>query len=420
MTFKDLNFHSDIQEGLDAMYFEKPTPVQELAIPVIMEGRDIIACAQTGTGKTAAFLLPILNELHKVKKKKIRAIIIAPTRELAQQIDQQFDGFSYFAHVSSMAVYGGGDGKEWVKQSESLNKGTEVIIATPGRLLSFLSLANIDLSGVEYLILDEADRMLDMGFNHDIMRIVDKLPKKRQTLLFSATMPPKIVKLAQNILINPARVNVAISKPAETIRQEAYLAYDKQKAPLVAYILKRIDFESVIIFSSTKKNISLIQRELKSQGISSKAMSSDLEQREREEVMEQFKAKKFKTLVATDIVSRGIDIKGISLVINYDIPSDAEDYIHRIGRTGRNESDGHAITLINDRDQILFFNIEALMDKVVDKIPLPDGLGEAPLYEPHKRNKKPNNKKKFNNNKKRFKPKHKGKAYFKRKPKSDN
>ncbi|MDG2165016.1 MAG: DEAD/DEAH box helicase, partial [Flavobacteriales bacterium] len=275
-------------------------------------------------------------------------------------------------------------------------------------------------SGVEYLILDEADRMLDMGFNHDIMRIVDKLPKKRQTLLFSATMPPKIVKLAQNILINPARVNVAISKPAETIRQEAYLAYDKQKAPLVAHILKRMEFESVIVFSSTKKNISIIQRELKSHGIPSKAMSSDLEQREREEVMGQFKAKKFKTLVATDIVSRGIDIKGISLVINYDIPSDAEDYIHRIGRTGRNESDGHAITLINDRDQILFFNIEALMDKVVDKIPLPDGLGEAPLYEPHKRKKKPNNKKKFNNNKKRFNSKYKGKAHFKRKPKSDN
>jgi superfamily II DNA/RNA helicase len=257
--------------------------------------------------------------------------------------------------------------------------------------------------------------MLDMGFNHDIMRIVDKLPKKRQTLLFSATMPPKIVNLAQSILINPARVNVAISKPAETIRQEAYLAYDKQKAPLVAHILKSMDFESVIVFSSTKKNISVIQRELKSQGIESKAMSSDLEQKEREEVMGQFKAKKFKTLVATDIVSRGIDIKGISLVINYDIPSDAEDYIHRIGRTGRNESDGHAITLINDRDQILFFNIEALMDKVVDKLPTPAGLGEAPLYEPEKKRSQPNGNR---SKKKNFKPKYKGKPKFKKKPES--
>jgi len=288
-----------------------------------------------------------------------------------------------------------------------------VIIATPGRLLSFLSISNLDLSGVEYLILDEADRMLDMGFNHDIMRIVEKLPTSRQTLLFSATMPPKIVKLAQSILVDPARVNVAISKPAETIRQEAYLAYDKQKAPLVAHILKSMDFESVIVFSSTKKNISLIQRELKSQGIDSKAMSSDLEQREREDVMQQFKAKKFKTLVATDIVSRGIDIKGISLVINYDIPSDAEDYIHRIGRTGRNSADGHAITLINDRDQILFFNIEALMDKVVDKIALPENLGEAPLYEPEKKPSKP----KGNGNNKRFNPKFKGKGkpHFKKK-----
>jgi ATP-dependent RNA helicase RhlE len=330
---------------------------------------------------------------------------------LAQQIDQQFDGFSYFAAVSSQAVYGGGDGKSWTTQSESLKKGTEVIIATPGRLLSFLSISNLDLSGVEYLILDEADRMLDMGFNHDIMRIVDKLPTNRQTLLFSATMPPKIVKLAQSILKDPARVNVAISKPAETIRQEAYLAYDKQKAPLVAHILKSMDFESVIVFSSTKKNISLIQRELKNQGIPSKAMSSDLEQNEREQVMGEFKAKKFKTLVATDIVSRGIDIKGISLVINYDIPSDAEDYIHRIGRTGRNESDGHAITLINDRDQILFFNIEALMDKVVDKIELPKALGEAPKYEPEKKHPKQKS-----NNKKRFNPKFKGKPKFKKKP----
>ena len=325
-----------------------------------------------------------------------------------------FDGFSYFAHVSSQAVYGGGDGKSWVQQSESLNKGTEVIIATPGRLLSFLSLANIDLSGVEYLILDEADRMLDMGFNHDIMRIVDKLPKKRQTLLFSATMPPKIVQLAQNILYKPERVNVAISKPAETILQEAYLAYDKQKAPLVAHILKSMDFESVIVFSSTKKNISVIQRELKKQGIPSSEMSSDLEQKEREEVMGQFKAKKFKTLVATDIVSRGIDIKGVSLVINYDIPNDAEDYIHRIGRTGRNESEGHAITLINDRDQILFFNIEALIDKVIDKIPLPEDLGDAPLYEPEKKPKKHSKKKKH------FNSKYKGKPKFKKKPNSAN
>lgn len=414
MTFKELNFHQDIQEGLDAMYFEKPTPVQEIAIPLIMNGRDIIACAQTGTGKTAAFLLPILNELHKVKKKKIRAIIIAPTRELAQQIDQQFDGFSYFAQVSSQAVYGGGDGKSWTAQSEALKKGTEVIIATPGRLLSFLSIANIDLSGIEYLILDEADRMLDMGFNQDIMRIVDKLPLDRQTLLFSATMPPKIVNLAQNILRNPERVNVAISKPADTIRQEAYLTFDDQKPILVAHILKSMDFESVIIFSSTKKNISVIQRELKKQGIDSKAMSSDLEQKEREQVMGEFKGKKFKTLVATDIVSRGIDIKGISLVINYDIPSDAEDYIHRIGRTGRNESEGHAITLINDRDQILFYNIETLMDKVVDKIPMPDKIGVGPVYEPHRKRKNTNK----NRGKKRFNSKFKGKPRFNKNSKS--
>jgi len=416
MTFKELNFHDDIQEGLDAMCFEKLTPIQELAIPVIISGRDIIACAQTGTGKTAAFILPILNQLHKLKKKKIRAIIIAPTRELAQQIDQQFDGFSYFVKVSSQAVFGGGDGNSWSAQAEALKKGTDVIIATPGRFLSFLSIANIDLSGIEYLILDEADRMLDMGFNHDIMRIVDKLPKNRQTLLFSATMPPKIVNLAQNILRNPKRVNIAISKPAETIRQESYLTFDNQKPILVAHILKSMDFESVIIFSSTKKNISVIQRELKKQGIGSKAMSSDLEQDERTKVMEQFKGKKFKTLVATDIVSRGIDIKGISLVINYDIPSDPEDYIHRIGRTGRNASEGHAITLINDRDQLLFYNIEVLMDKVVDKITMPIEIGVGPNYEPNRKRKNI----KYSKGKKGFNVKYKGKFRFNKNSKSSN
>lgn len=401
MTFKDFGFNDSLIEGLDAMGFEKPTPVQSEAIPIILEQKDLIACAQTGTGKTAAFILPIINKLSHRKGTHINTLVIAPTRELAIQIDQQIEGFAYFTGVNSCPVYGGSDSKVWTRQEYALKHGTDIVIATPGRLLSHLTIGNIDFSKVEHLILDEADRMLDMGFYEDIMRIVKALPAKRQTLLFSATMPHKIRKLAQNILSKPESVNVAISKPAETIKQEAYLAHNDQKAPVISHILKKQKFESVLIFSSTKKNVDVIRKELRRNGFGAAGISSDLEQNEREQVLRDFKASRTPILVATDIMSRGIDIKGIDLVINYDVPSDAEDYIHRIGRTGRNEADGYAITLINTSDQEKFSNIENLMEKVVDKVEVPEALGKSPVYDPEKYSRSGNRKKKPSFRKKR-------------------
>lgn len=396
MTFKDFGFNDSLIEGLDAMGFENPTPVQSQAIPIIVKQKDLIACAQTGTGKTAAFILPIINKLSHRKGTHINTLVIAPTRELAIQIDQQIEGFAYFTGVNSCPVYGGSDSKVWTRQEHALKHGTDIVIATPGRLLSHLTIGNIDFSKVEHLVLDEADRMLDMGFYEDIMRIVKSLPTKRQTLLFSATMPHKIRKLAQNILSNPESVNVAISKPAETIKQEAYLTHNDQKAPAISHILKKQKFESVLIFSSTKKNVDVIRKELQRNGFAAAGISSDLEQNEREEVLRDFKANRTPILVATDIMSRGIDIKGIDLVINYDVPSDAEDYIHRIGRTGRNEADGHAITLVNTSDQEKFSNIENLMEKVVDKIAVPEELGKGPEYDPEKYSKSGGKRKKPN------------------------
>jgi ATP-dependent RNA helicase RhlE len=382
LTFHDFSFNPRLVDGLDAMGFSKPTPIQVQAIPVILEKKDLIACAQTGTGKTAAYVLPILNNIVSSEKRQLNTVIIAPTRELAQQIDQQIEGFSYFLGVSSIAIYGGGDGATWDQQKRAMEGGVDIIIATPGRLIAQIAMGTIKFDHVEHLVLDEADRMLDMGFYEDIIRIIKELPAKRQTLFFSATMPPKIRGLANRILQNPVEINIAMSKPAEGILQQAYVVHNEQKEKLIDLILKDKTFNSVLIFASTKENVKKLDRNLNRLGLKAKAIHSDLEQNEREHVLREFKNKQLSILIGTDVLSRGIDVEGIDLVINFDVPPDPEDYIHRIGRTARAATTGTAITFINQLDQRKFFRIESLIGKEVPKMPLPIELGAGPAYTP--------------------------------------
>ncbi len=392
------------------MGFSKATPIQEQAIPVILDKKDLIACAQTGTGKTAAYVLPILHNIVSKQSGQLNTVIIAPTRELAQQIDQQIEGFSYFLGVSSIPIYGGGDGATWDQQKRAMEGGVDIIIATPGRLIAQMAMGTIKFDQVEHLVLDEADRMLDMGFYDDIIRIIKQLPQQRQTLLFSATMPPKIRSLANKILNKPEEINIAISKPAEGILQQAYVVFNEQKEKLIDSLLKDKTFTSVIIFASTKENVKKLDRNLHKLGIQSKSIHSDLEQIEREHILREFKNKQLNVLIGTDVLSRGIDVEGIDLVINYDVPPDPEDYIHRIGRTARAATTGTAITFINDLDQRKFFRIESLIGKEVPKMPLPAELGAGPAYNPEvKRESKANGGGKKNFRRKPFRGKKGGK-----------
>ena len=384
------------------MGFEEPSPVQEKVIPIALEGKDFIACAQTGTGKTAAYLLPLMHHLINRRSNKIKGLILAPTRELVMQIDQQFQGFAYFTGLESIAIYGGSDSSIWDQQRVAIERGCNMLIASPGRLLSHLNLGYVDLSELEYLILDEADKMLDMGFVDDINKIVTYLPSKRQTMMFSATMPSKIRVLANFLLKNPVEINIAVSKPAEGVLQAAYMTFDNQKNRLISHLLANKELDSVIIFSSTKIKVKQLHAELVKAGFAAKAIHSDLEQAEREVVMRDFRNRKFPILVATDIVSRGIDVDNIGLVINYDVPHDAEDYVHRIGRTARASSTGVGLTFINEVDIPRFARIEKLIETTIFKIPNPPEIGEGPSYDIHlmrknNRNHSHQKKGKFNN-----------------------
>ena len=382
MKFEDLGLNDWLLEALSYMGFNEATPIQEKTIPSILDRRDLIACAQTGTGKTAAFILPILHMLEGNTKAGVKAMVIAPTRELALQIDQQIQGFAYFTNLRSIAVYGGGDGADWDQQKKALNMGVDIVVAPPGKLISHLNMGYTEFKNFECLILDEADRMLDMGFSEDIRKIISYLPKKRQNLFFSATMPPKIRKLAKEVLEDPLEVSIAISKPAENILQASYLVYDEQKIPLLTELLKgKEKYESVIIFASRKKKVNEICRALRKHLDSVEGISSDLDQKEREKVVERFRSKRTRIVVSTDVLSRGIDIKDINLVINFDVPNDAEDYVHRIGRTARANTSGVAITLINKDDMSSFNKIERLIEKDVFKVPLPEHLGEGPKWD---------------------------------------
>ncbi len=406
MKFNELGFEDQVLEALDAMGFESPTPIQQEAIPAVMNNKDMIAVAQTGTGKTAAFVLPILNAICKRgSSDKVSTIIIVPTRELAIQIDQQIEGLSYFTNATSIAIYGGGDGKSFDAEKKALTTGADIIICTPGRFISHLNMGYFDTSGVKHFILDEADRMLDMGFNEDITKIANKLPKERQNLLFSATMPPKIRTLYSQLLRDPITINIAISKPNKGITQAAYLVHNHQKIKLISEILKGEDLEFVLVFSSRKVTVKEIAQSLNKIGLPAKGIHSDLDQKQREEVLLDFKNKKIKLLIATDVLSRGIDIKGINLVINYDIPSDAEDYIHRIGRTARGDNTGVALTFINADDCHNFSKIESLIGSEVEKRALPEGFEDGPKYDTSY--KKPFKKKGNFNKKKNWKPRNK-------------
>jgi superfamily II DNA/RNA helicase len=394
-------------DGLNAMGFKEATPVQQQAIPFILENKDLLACAQTGTGKTAAFILPVLHKIVEEKSTGVNTLVIVPTRELAIQIDQQIEGLGYFVPVSSMAVFGGGDGVTWEAQKKSLVLGADIVVATPGRLIAMLGIGKIDFSTLKHLVLDEADRMLDMGFFEDIMKIISYLPVQRQTLLFSATMPPKIETLANKILSQPQKINLSLSKPAKGINQQAYVVYNKQKNDLLAHILQTPDFDSVLIFASTKVKVKQIDELLRSKGFSCKAFHSDLEQNVRADILREFKNRHLRIIVATDVLARGIDVDNISLVLNYDAPGDPEDYVHRVGRTARAAKTGVAVTFIGEEEQRKFAGVERLIGDFVPKMELPEQLGKGPEYNPGKRVNVNHDKsrRKFHNSKKKTHPK---------------
>ncbi len=386
MKFEELGLNDNLLEGLDAMGFKDATPIQQQAMPMILAGKDLIACAQTGTGKTAAFLLPVIHALmeHKNQSTSLKALVVVPTRELALQIDQALEGLSYFTDISSFALYGGGDGAGFDQQKKALTMGTDVIIATPGKLISHLNMDYVNTKELSHLILDEADRMLDMGFFEDIMRIVSYLPEKRQTLMFSATMPPKIRQLAQNLLKNPEQISLSISKPAAGVMQVAYLVHEKDKVSLIKRLLDKESLQGVIVFSRTKRGVKEISKILNKTKLNVEEMHSDLTQDEREDVMRRFRNRKVQCLVATDILARGIDIKELQLVVNFDVPDEAEDYVHRVGRTARADQSGLAITLITPAEQRKFHRIEQLIETDVRKLQVPPDIGESFEYNPAK------------------------------------
>ena len=389
MNFSELHLNDRLLDALEAMRFEQCTPIQEKSIPPLLEGKDLVGIAQTGTGKTAAYLLPILNRLcsEHFEPNVINCVIMVPTRELAQQIDQQLEAFSYFLPFSGLAVYGGNDGSRFDQEIKSLRGGAPVVIATPGRLLSHLKVGNLDLSRTSFFVLDEADRMLDMGFMEDILQINKLLPATCQKVMFSATMPDKIRELAVSLLKNPVEVKLKVSRPAEKIHQMAYICYEPQKVRIIEDIFKKGDLKRVIIFCGKKEKVKEINRTLQKMKINCAPMHSDLTQQERDDVMYRFKAGQVDVLVATDIVARGIDIDDIGMVITYDVPHDSEDYVHRIGRTARAARDGEAITFVSDADFRFFKPIEHFLQKDIEKLPLPEGLGEGPDYATYKSNK---------------------------------
>ncbi|SFC20607.1 Superfamily II DNA and RNA helicase [Spirosoma endophyticum] len=386
MTFQEFNLHDDLLAGVDAMNYLKATPIQEMAIPKILEGRDLIASAQTGTGKTAAYLIPLLDRISHADHDHTSTLILVPTRELAKQIDEQVEGFGYFVQANSIAIYGGGKGDDWDKQRKALETGADIIIATPGRLIAHMQLGYVKFDRIDYLVLDEADKMLDMGFSDDIMNIVEKIPSKRQTLLFSATMPNKIREFSKKLLTDPEEIRLAVSKPAAGIDQQFYMAYDSQKLPLLAHLIQSSTkpVQSMVLFTSRKSEVNSIVRALSKLGYDARGISSDLEQDDREVVLRDFKNKAFPILVATDVLSRGIDIDNLTHVVNYDIPRDAEDYVHRIGRTARAATTGTAITFVSDQDQNRIVNIERLIEREVEKRSITEelGMGKSPEFDP--------------------------------------
>ena len=379
MRFDEFDFSDELLDALDAMHFQECTPIQEQSMGLILDGYDLIACAQTGTGKTAAYLLPVIDVLADTPRNDhaVRCIVMVPTHELALQIDRQMEGFSYYLPVSSLAIHGGNDGKNFARQQHALRSGADLVIATPGRLLAHMKMGYVDFSKVEVFILDEADRMLDMGFSEDIMRIVSELPKERQTLMFSATMPANIQKLARTILTEPKEVKIAVSKPAEKVDQSVYICHDYQKENLLKHIFEQGFNKRVIVFASSKLKVRQLSQEMRRSKWKTAEMHSDLDQGQREQVMHDFRAGRIDILIATDILSRGIDIDDIAMVVNYDVPHEAEDYVHRVGRTARANSDGKAVTFVSERDRRRWEAIEKFLDIRIRREEIPAEYGEA-------------------------------------------
>ena len=404
MQFNEFNLHDNVLNGVDAMNYLQTTPIQEQAIPIILAGKDLIASAQTGTGKTAAYLIPLLDQIIREQSNHTSALILVPTRELAKQIDEQIEGFSYFINATSIAIYGGGKGEDWDQQRKALVKGADIIIATPGRLMAHMNSGEVDFQHIKCLVLDEADKMMDMGFSEDILFVIKHLPAKRQNLMFSATMPKKIRDFANKILNHPEEIRLAVSKPAVGIDQQFYLASDEQKLPLLVHLMKKTEAQSIIIFTSQKVMIERIVRALARAKFEAKGISSDNTQEDREEYLRGFKNRQYRILVATDVLSRGIDINNLNLVINFDVPRDAEDYIHRIGRTARAETTGTAYTFINEKDQYRIASIEKLLEREVEKQNITEslGLGKAPEYKASSGPRPPFRKPYNNSGKKKF------------------
>ncbi len=404
MNFTDFGLNPQLLEGIQAMNFENPTPVQQKVIPEIMAGHDVVACAQTGTGKTAAFLLPVINNIITLPQNNfVKALVIVPTRELAMQITEQIDGFGYFTQVSSLAVYGGGDGQLFESEKSALKKGVDIVVCTPGRMISHLTMGFANFEKIKFLILDEADRMLDMGFHDDIMKIISNLPAHRQSLLFSATMPPKIRTLTKKLLNNAREINIEIARPPEKIRQEAYYVTENMKSSLIRQLINDPDLKSIVVFCGTKSKVKELRTDLRKMEKNIEEIHSDLEQKERTEVMNRFKNRQVRVLIATDIISRGIDVEDIDMIINFNVPGDAEDYVHRIGRTARAESDGRAVTLIGESEHGKFSVIEKLIGQAVKKIDLP-GLTNATTHKevPESRHRKQQTRYNTPGKKKRF------------------
>lgn len=378
MYFDELDLNDDLLDALDDMHFETCTPVQERAIPLILDGHDLLASAQTGTGKTAAYLLPILEKLSRGEHRndRVNALILVPTRELAMQVDQLLAGFAYYSNVSWIAVSGGNDGVAFAQQQRAFARGSDIVVATPGRLLAHLRYCEADLSGVEFLVLDEADRMLDIGFYDDIIEIISHLPKKRQNLMFSATFPPDVEKLARNVLVNPEEVKIAVSKPADGITQGVYLLQEQQKLPLVEWLFNEKECGKTLIFAASKDKVRELYQQLRRLHLPVAQMHSDLEQAKRTQVMLDYKNNKTKILVATDVVSRGIDIDDIELVINFDVPKQTEDYVHRIGRTARADAKGVGLTFVTPKDRQRFDKIEKFIEKTIERRALPDEVAK--------------------------------------------
>ncbi len=382
VTFDDFDLQPDLIEGIRAMGYKQATPIQAQAIPYILDSKDLIACAQTGTGKTAAFLVPTLSRISQAKYDFTSTLILVPTRELAKQIDDQVEGLSYFTGATSIAIYGGNNAQNWDQQKKALTSGADIIVATPGRLIAHMQMGYVKLDQVKYLILDEADKMLDMGFMDDLMRIINDLPKQRQTMLFSATMPSKIRTFARQILQEPEEISLSISKPAANINQQIYLVYDNQKLRLLQHILKDEDVQTMILFTSRKSAVNEIVRALQKMNFEADGISSDRTQDERESILQRFRNKQLQVLVATDVMSRGIDVDNISHVLNFDVPQDAEDYVHRIGRTARAATSGTAITFVNEKDQERLVKIEKLIERELPKLTMPESIGQSPPYDP--------------------------------------